>query len=120
MKQDPAMKLGDDGAKTAAGARAKRLAGPSRRVQVLRTASAQFAMTGLHGTSTLALAQGAGISEAILHVHFGNKTQLFRESVEIDTETRLRSLDTHISSIAGHNQIAWIENMAEATMMVCL
>src|ERR1700681_4663729 len=92
----------------------------SLRAHVLRTASAQFAMTGLHGTSTLALAQGAGISEAILHVHFGNKTQLFREAVEINTEARLRSLDSHLSSIAAENQIDWIESMAEATMMVCL
>src|ERR1700694_2644111 len=120
MNQDSAMKLCEDGPDTTAGARAKRLAGPNRRAQVLRTASAQFAMTGLHGTTTLALAQAAGISEAVLHLHFGNKTQLFRETVEINSEARLRSLDSHSSSIAGENQIDWIENMAEATMMVCL
>jgi AcrR family transcriptional regulator len=120
MKQDSAMKLYDDGADTMAGARAKHVLGPKRRTQVLRTASAQFAMTGLHGTTTLALAQAAGISEAILYIHFGNKTQLFREAVEINTEARLRSLDSHLSSIAGENQINSIENMAEATMMACL
>src|SRR5258705_1325102 len=120
MNQDSAMKLCDDGTDTTAGARAKRLTGPNRRAQVLQTASAQFAATGLHGTTTLALAQAAGISEAILYVHFGNKTQLFREAVEINTEARLRSLDSHLSSIAAENQIDWIESMAEATMMVCL
>ena len=87
---------------------------------MLRTASAQFAMTGLHGTTTLMLAQAAGIPEAILYVHFGDKTQLFRRAVEINSETRLRSLDSHLSSIAAENQIDWIENMAEATMMICL
>src|SRR2546426_1024969 len=66
MKQDSAMKLCDDGADATVGARAERLAGPNRRAQVLRTASAQFAMTGLHGTTTLTLAKAAGISEAIL------------------------------------------------------
>ena len=120
MQQDAAIKLWDNGADTTAGAQAKRLAGPNRRAQVLRTASAQFAITGLHGTTTLALAKAAGISEAILYVHFGNKTQLFREAVEINTEARLRSLDSHLSSIAAENQIDWIESMAEATMMVCL
>src|SRR6202163_1406614 len=90
----------------------------SLRAHVLRTASAQFAMTGLHGTTTLALAQAAGIPEAILYVHFGNKTQLFREAVEINAETRLRSLDSHFSSMAGENQIYWIQNMAVATNMV--
>src|SRR5258707_15809818 len=114
MKQDSPMKLCENGLDTAAGARAKRLAGPSRRAQVLRTASAQFAMTGLHGTTTLALAQAAGISEPILYVHFGNKLQLFREAVEINSETRLRSLDSHLSSIAAESQIDWMENMAEA------
>ena len=94
------MKLCDDGADTTAGAEAKRPAGPNRRARVLRTASAQFAMTGLHGTSTLTLAQATGISEAILYGHFGSKIQLFREAVEINIETRLRSLDSHLSSIA--------------------
>jgi AcrR family transcriptional regulator len=77
-------------------------------------------MTGLHGTTTLALAQAAGISEAILYVHFGSKTELFREAVEINTETRLRSLDSQLFSIAAENQLDWIESMAEATIMICL
>jgi Bacterial regulatory proteins, tetR family len=114
MKQDSAMKLCDDGADTTSGARAKRLTGPNRRAQVLRTASAQFARTGLHGTTTLTFAQAAGISEAILYVHFGDKIRLFREAVEINTEMRLGSLDSHLSSIAAENQIDWIESMAEA------
>src|ERR1700737_4114102 len=120
MKQDLAMTFGDSGANTTVGARAKHLVGLNRRAQVLRMASAQFAMTGLHGTTTLALAQAVGISEAILNVHFGSKTQLFREAVEINTETRLRSLDSHFSAITAESQIDWIENMADATMMVCL
>ena len=114
------MKLCDDAAASIAGAGAKHLPGLNRRAHVLRTASAQFAMTGLHGTTTLTLAQAAGISEAMLYVHFENKTQLFKEAVEINVETRLRSLDSHLSSIATENQIDWIESMAEATMMVCL
>jgi len=120
MKHDSAIKLCDDSADTTVGTRAKRLAGPNRRAQVLRTSSAQFAMTGLHGTTTLALAKAAGVSEAILYAHFGNKAQLFREAVEINTEARIRSLNSHLASIAAENQIDWIENMAEATMMVCL
>jgi AcrR family transcriptional regulator len=77
-------------------------------------------MTGLHGTTTLTLAQAAGISEPILYDHFGNKTQLFREVIEINIETRLRSLDSHVSSIAAEDPIDWIESMAASTMMVCL
>ena len=114
------MKLSDDGAGVTAGAQARRLAEPNRRAHVLRAASAQFAITGLHGTTTLALAQAAGIPEAILNVHFGDKAQLFREAVEINIRTRLRSLDSHLSSIAAENQIDWVERMSEATMMIWL
>ena len=99
------MKLCDDGADTTAGARAKRLDGPNRRAQVLRTASAQFAMTGLRGTTTHTLARAAGISEAILYVHFGNKTHLFREAVATNTEIRRRLLDSYVCSIAAEDLI---------------
>jgi AcrR family transcriptional regulator len=77
-------------------------------------------MTGLHGTTTLTLAKAAGISEATLYVHFGDRTQLFREAIEINSGTRVRSLDRHLSSIPAENPIDWIESMAEATMMSCL
>jgi len=120
LKQDSAIKLRDDGAGIIVGEQPRRLAAPNRRAQVLRKASAQFAMTGLNGTTTPTLAKAAGISEAILYVHFSDKTELFREAVEINSETRIRSLDNHLSSIAAENQIDWTESMAEATMMVCL
>jgi len=57
---------------------------------------------------------------AVLFDHFENKTELFREAVEINTETRLRSIASRLSSIAVENQIDWIECMAEATMMICV
>jgi AcrR family transcriptional regulator len=74
----------------------------------------------LHGTTTLALAQAAGIPEAILYGHFKDKTQLFTETVEINSQARLQSLDSRLSSISAEDQIDWIESMAEATMMICL
>jgi len=117
MKQDSVITLRDQGAATIAGTD-KGLAGSKRRTQVLRSASAQFAMTGLHGTTMLALAQATGISAGILQVDFGDKTQLFREAVEINSETRLGSLDGHLSLIAAENQIDWIERMAEATKLL--
>jgi AcrR family transcriptional regulator len=91
-----------------------------RRAQMLRKASDLFAMNGLHGTTTLTLAQAAGISEAVLHVHFGNKTELFREVVEINIEARLHLLDRDLALIATANETDSVESMAEATMMVCL
>jgi AcrR family transcriptional regulator len=120
MKQNSVMKLRDDETGTTAGERIERLAVPSRRAQVLRKASAQFAMTGLHGTTTLALAHAVEVPEALLYGQFGDKTALFREAVEINIEMRLRFLDNRLSSIAAENQIHCIESMAEATMMNCL
>jgi AcrR family transcriptional regulator len=120
MKQDSALKLRDHGTGVTVVEGAKPPFGPNRRAEVLRKASAQFAITGLHGTTTLALAQAAGVSQAVLFVHFGDKTQLFREAVEMNIEARLRLLDGHLSAIAVENRVDWIESMAEATMMVCL
>ena len=120
MKQDSALKLRDHRTGVTAVEGANPLFGPNRRAEVLRKASAHFAMTGLHGTTTLALAQAAGVSQAVLVVHFGDKNQLFREAVEMNIEARLRLLDGDLFAIAAENRIDWIERMAEATMMVCL
>ena len=48
-----------------------------RRVELVAAASAQFAASGLHGTSTEAIARRAGISHAYLFRLFGTKKQLF-------------------------------------------
>jgi AcrR family transcriptional regulator len=79
---------------------AKPLLGPNRRAEMFRKASAQFAMIGLHATTTFSLAQAAGVSLAVLLVHFGDKSQLFREAVELVVEARLRLLNGHLSAIA--------------------
>jgi AcrR family transcriptional regulator len=120
MKQDSATKLRDDGAGVMAQERVAHPGKPYQREQVLRKASAQFAMTGLHRTTTLTLAQAAEIPENVLYLRFGDKTSMFREAIEINIETRLRSLDSRLSSIGTDNQIDCIESMAEATMMNCL
>ena len=88
LKQDPVVNLFDYRAGIAAGERAKRIAGPNRRAQLLRTASAQFATTGLNGTTTLAVAQAAGLSEAILFAHFGDKTQ-YRDAPALTRQSSL-------------------------------
>lgn len=99
--------------------RPKRLAGPDRRAQVLQTASIQFAVTGLHGTTTVQLAKAAGITKPVLYAHFESKQCLFREVVEGNVETRLRMLGARLASITGERYIDCIERMAEATVSVC-
>jgi len=48
-----------------------------RRVELIAAAASEFAVTGLHGTSTEAIARRAGISHAYLFRLFGTKKQLF-------------------------------------------
>jgi AcrR family transcriptional regulator len=96
----------------------RRLSGTERRAQVLRSASAQFAITGLRGTTTLMLARAAGISERILYAHFGSKEILFREAVEDNIKTRLKLLEAHSASVTYESEIEAIERIAEATVTV--
>jgi AcrR family transcriptional regulator len=48
-----------------------------RRTEVIAAALSEFAVTGLHGTSTEAIARRAGISHAYLFRLFGTKKSLF-------------------------------------------
>jgi AcrR family transcriptional regulator len=48
-----------------------------RRVELIAAAVGEFAVSGLHGTSTEAIARRAGISHAYLFRLFGTKKQLF-------------------------------------------
>jgi AcrR family transcriptional regulator len=96
------------------------LSGSGRRAQLLETASAEFANTGLHGTTTAALAKAAGISEPVLYLHFESKERLFREAIERNIEERLCRLDAVLSSVAAVDVIDCVRGMAEATVLVGL
>jgi AcrR family transcriptional regulator len=99
--------------------RSRRLKGAGRRLQVLKTAGEQFALTGLHGTTTLALAKAAGISEPILFCHFENKDALFKEAVQANIAARLSALDA-LASVPHGSLLACVERMAEVSVTVCL
>ncbi|PKP67477.1 MAG: TetR/AcrR family transcriptional regulator, partial [Alphaproteobacteria bacterium HGW-Alphaproteobacteria-5] len=49
---------------------------------LLDAAEAQFSENGFHGTTTRAIAAGAGVNAALLHYYFGSKEQLFATVVE--------------------------------------
>ncbi len=55
----------------------RRSTAEQRRIELLAAALSEFALTGLHGTSTEAIARRAGISHAYLFRLFGTKKQLF-------------------------------------------
>ena len=53
-----------------------------RREEILDAACAEFAQTGLHGTSTDAIARRAGVSQPYLFRLFGTKRELFIATVQ--------------------------------------
>ena len=53
-----------------------------RRDEILRVATHEFAHTGLHGTSTEAIARAAGVSQPYVFRLFGTKKALFIATVE--------------------------------------
>ena len=87
---------------------------------MLEAAATQFALTGLHGTTTAALAKAAGISEPVLYLNFDSKDRLFRDAVEQNIGERLRTLRSRLAFVAGRNPIECIARMAEATVIACV
>ena len=53
------------------------MAGEERRQQILRVAVRLFSQRGFRGTTTKEIAQGAGISEAMVFRHFATKEELY-------------------------------------------
>ena len=97
-----------------------RLTARDRRDQLLRTAAAEFAKTGLHATTTQVLARAAGVSEPVLYVHFESKESLFREAVQRNSTERVRALQRRIASITAAEVTEWTEQAVEAVVTVCL
>ena len=58
-------------------ARPTRISGAERKEKILAAAGELFARKGFAGTTTKELAQAAGINEALLFRHFGNKEEMY-------------------------------------------
>src|SRR3954463_12220497 len=58
-------------------ARPTRISAPERKEKILSAAEELFARKGFAGTTTRELALAAGINEALLFRHFGNKEELY-------------------------------------------
>lgn len=59
----------------------QRMSGQDRRQQILGIAAEEFALHGLHGASTEAIARSAGITQSYIFRMFGTKKALFLELV---------------------------------------
>ncbi len=58
-----------------------RMSSAERRAELLAAARELFLASGYRGTTTLAVAQRAGVSEALVVKHFGTKENLYRQAV---------------------------------------
>lgn len=58
------------------------MSGSERREEILQAAVAEFALKGLEGTSTEAIAHRAGVSQPYIFHFFGTKKELFLAAVE--------------------------------------
>ena len=63
-------------------ARPIRISAPERKEKILAAAEELFARKGFAGTTTRQLALAAGINEALLFRHFGNKEELYMAVLE--------------------------------------
>jgi AcrR family transcriptional regulator len=71
-----------------------------RRTTVLEAANVEFALRGLHGASTDAIARRAGISQPYLFRLFGSKKELFIAAVE---DCFSRTLESFRAAAAGRS-----------------
>jgi len=68
-----------------------RMAGPERRMAILRAAREAFARHGYHGAGTAMIAEAAGCSEAVLYRHFSSKRELLAAVLEEEVRGRVES-----------------------------
>jgi AcrR family transcriptional regulator len=77
---------------------APRQTADERRVAVLEAATIEFALRGLHGASTDAIARRAGISQPYLFRLFGSKKELF---IAVIDDCFARTLDAFRTAASG-------------------
>ncbi|MDP6778629.1 MAG: helix-turn-helix domain-containing protein, partial [Candidatus Latescibacteria bacterium] len=66
----------------------KRLSQEERRTQIIEVAMDLFARKGFKGATTRAIAEAAGVSEAIIFRHFATKEDLYDAIIEHTIERR--------------------------------
>jgi AcrR family transcriptional regulator len=101
----------------------RRMTADQRREAVLKVAIAEFARTGLHGTSTEKIAAGAAISHPYLFRLFGTKKELFLACLHRCHE-RLHETFTRAAAAAGDGDRleaigkAYVDLLADREMLL--
>jgi AcrR family transcriptional regulator len=90
---------------------ATRQTADERRVAVLEAATVEFALRGLHGASTDAIARRAGISQPYLFRLFGSKKELF---IAVIDDCYARTLAAFRAAASGTSGQAALEAIGHA------
>ena len=83
--------------------RAQRMSGEVRRQQIVEVAADLFSKKGFSGTTTKEIADGAGVSEAIIFRHFSTKRDLYRAIIDFKTQQSSQDLQTELEEVAARN-----------------
>ena len=82
----------------------KRMPGPERRARIIDAAIALFGRHGFKGTTTRALAEASGVSEATIFKHFPTKSDLHAAAFERRTAIGTRRLIAELQDYADRGE----------------
>ncbi len=82
----------------------KRMPATERKKQILASSIPVFAAHTYHGATTKALAESAGVTEALIYRYFGSKRALFLETIDHTSGRIVRGLERTIEEHEGDPQ----------------
>jgi len=82
---------------------AQRMSGEVRRQQIVHVATDLFSRKGFSGTTTKEIADGAGVSEAIIFRHFSTKRDLYRAIIDYKTTQSSEDMRAELEEVAARN-----------------
>jgi len=80
-----------------------RMSAEVRRQQIVSVAADLFSRKGFSGTTTKEIADGAGVSEAIIFRHFSTKRDLYHAIIDYKTRQSSLDLQAELEEVAARN-----------------
>jgi AcrR family transcriptional regulator len=82
---------------------AQRMSAEVRRQQIVAVAADLFSQKGFSGTTTKEIADGAGVSEAIIFRHFSTKRDLYHAIIDYKTRQSSQDMQAELEEAAARN-----------------
>jgi AcrR family transcriptional regulator len=82
---------------------AQRMSAEERRQQIVEVAAHLFSQKGFSGTTTKEIADGAGVSEAIIFRHFSTKRDLYGAIIDYKTRQSSQIMQAELEEVAARN-----------------